>query len=198
MATEKTIINLLAEVSVLYPLMVSITPEMTAIWASYLIDIPDDLLKNALRHYVATAKDNYPPTVPALRKASSDLKRSAANVPTSFEAWENLLTMGDGSPVSRVVEENGKFYIEHHERLFSHHIVQTVARQLGWPDSFPGDNPEADRAHFFKAYDSEIAKMMEQDRELPAVRDFVERQRIEVSDEIRKLTDKLSHPRLEA
>jgi hypothetical protein len=198
MANPRTIAQILAEISTLYPLMFNPTPEQTAIWTMYLRDLDDELLLNALHHYVATARDNYPPSVPALRKACADLKRQAAGVPTAFEAWEELLAMGDGSPIRRCTGEydsDGRMIIERRERNWSNVIVQTVARQMGWPNFPSHDDKEIDRAHFFKAYESVMAQMMDADRELPQVTKYIEAQR--VTNGIKSLVDTLGQKRLE-
>jgi hypothetical protein len=143
----------------------------------YLRDLDDDLLINAVRHYVATAKDNYPPSVPALRKAASDLKRLAANVPTAFEAWENLREVGNGEPKRHATgeqDESGRWLIDLVPVSFCHPLVETVARQLGWPKFPSHDDVEIDRAHFFKAYDAAITKLTDDDRELPSVTAYID------------------------
>jgi hypothetical protein len=182
MAKAETIRQILAEITVLYPQMFSPTAEQTAIWSLYLRDLEDELLVNALRRYVSTAKDNYPPSVPALRRCASELKREAAGVPTAYEAWQELKRMGDGSPLSRITGEKtaeGRYIIVDVPRAFCHPLVEEVARRLGWP-SFPNSSEEEiDRAHFFKAYESALGKLLEADRDLPEVREFVdERKRL--------------------
>lgn len=178
MANSRTIAQVLAEITVLYPLMFTPTPEQTTIWSMYLRDLDDELLLNALHHYVATAKDNYPPSVPALRRAASDLKRQAAGVPTAFEAWENLLEVGDGHYRTRIADEcseDGRILIEHIKVDFSHPLVKQVASQLGWP-RFPNQaDINIDRAHFFKAYESAVGKITDEERELPDVRAYLEK-----------------------
>ena len=178
MANSRTITQIMAEITVLYPLMFTPTTEQTAIWTMYLRDLDDELLINALHHYVATAKDNYPPSVPALRRAASELRRKAAGVPTAFEAWENLLETGDGSPILKITDEkdgDGRCIIEHIERRYCHPLVEQTARQLGWPKFPRQEDIEIERAHFFKAYEAGMGKLTEEDRELPEVRAFIEK-----------------------
>lgn len=176
MANPRTIGQLLAEIATLYPLMFNVTPEMSAVWSMYLRDIDDELLVNALRHYVATSKDNYPPSVPALRLAASALRRLAAGVPTAFEAWENLTQVGERSRVTNEYTPEGLQIIERYRVEFRHPLVEKVARQLGWPRSFPdAANLMADRAHFLKAYDSAVDQAAGADRELPEVLAYIER-----------------------
>lgn len=194
MANTQTIMQVLAEIRILYPMMFDVNEERAAVWSLYLRDLPDDLLLAALKHYVATAKDNYPPSVPALRHAAAQLQRKAAGVPTAFEAWEDLLEVGDGKPRSRIsdqLDETGRPIIEHVTRSFRHPLVETVARQLGWP-KFPGDNPEADRAHFVKAYDAAVNKAMDEERELPEVRAWIEQSRGKALPGVSDLTARLT------
>jgi len=180
MANPRTISQILAEITVLYPLMFSVTPEMTATWSAYLRDLPDDLLVMALHHYVGTAKDNYPPSVPALRRAAADLKRLAAGVPTQYEAWENLLAVGNGGYRVRITtdyDEDGRQIIQHYKIEFAHPLIEQVAKQMGWPKFPSHDDVEIDRAHFLKAYDAAVTKLTTADMELPEVRAFIEQSR---------------------
>jgi hypothetical protein len=182
MASPETIKLVLAEIASLYPQLFHPEEGHASVWARYLRDLPDELLVNALRHYVATAPDNYPPSVPALRRAASDLKRLAAGVPTAYEAWQNLLAVGDGSQrpcLTGEYHEDGGSVIAYVAVPFCHPLVEQVARQLGWP-KFP--NPaslETDRAHFLKAYEAAVNKLTDRDRELPEVKAFVERARVD-------------------
>ncbi len=194
MANPQTIGQVLAEIAVLYPLLFQITPESTAIWSRYLADIPDDLLPLALKHAIATAKDKYPPSVGALRDAVADLRRLAAGVPTAYEAWENLLLVGNGSDRLRVTseyDEDGRQIIERTRVQFSHPLVEQVARQMGWPKFPDPENIMADRAHFLRAYDAALDKLTEQDRELPEVRAWIERARQPALPGVGELTKKL-------
>ena len=189
MANSRTIAQVLAEISVLYPLMFQPTPEMTQVLNLYLRDLDDELLINALHHYVATAKDNYPPSVPALRKAASDLKRLAAGVPTAFEAWKEVCNMPADMEryatkeetkeiINRGMPEKTDDGIEISYKIichWPHPLVEQIARQLGWPKFPTHEEIEIDRAHFFKAYDSAIGKLTDEDRELPEVRAFIEK-----------------------
>jgi hypothetical protein len=59
-----------------------------------------------------------------------------------------------------------------------HPAVERVARQFGWPDRFPGDNPEADRAHFMRAYDAEVKRETERQAQPAQVQKYIEAQSV--------------------
>ena len=163
MANSRTIAQVLGEISVLYPLMFSPTPEMTQVWKLYLRDLDDELLINALHHYVATAKDNYPPSVPGLRKAASDLKRMAANVPSTAEAWGAIMESFQRTSFDQPA-------------LIKNPIVQEAIHCMGGiAEIGRSENSMAERAHFMKIYEGIVGKLTEEDRELPEVKKYIEK-----------------------
>ncbi len=173
MASANTVGKVLAEIVLCGFPNFNPTPEMTKVWIAYLSDIDDDLLVMALRHHVSTSKSPFAPSIPEIRAAAADLKAKIAGLPTVFEAWEDLLKAKSGVRVT--VTDNNEIIREKYQ--FIHPLIEHVARQLGWPKDFPGDNVMADRAHFFKAWESAVSQGLEQLSELPEVETFIENRR---------------------
>ncbi len=146
--------------------------ETIAVYARLLEDISVDELEAAGLH-CATSGEFFP-SVHELRAAVSDLRRLAARIPNTFEAWADLSRAGTGD-WSRVAEEDGQYFIIRQIYQFAHPLVRSAAEMLGWPKSFPGDNPVADRAHFFKVYEQLVAEALAADARLPAIQSFVDR-----------------------
>lgn len=164
------ILNML---SVAYPRFK--VPEDTArVYYMLLKDLPVGLLKAAALQ-CATNGDFFP-SVHELRSTANEIQRKAANIPTAYEAWQDLKKAGSGG-YSDVKEIDGKFYVERYEHQFIHPVVKEVGEMLGWPREFPGDNPVADRAHFFKAYDQTVAERMADEIRLPEVKNYIEQAR---------------------
>jgi hypothetical protein len=79
---------------------------------------------------------------------------------------------------------------------WSHELVGRAALLMGWPD-FPGEDEALDRAHFFQAYRAEINRLMENEGELPAVREYIEELRrntsLSLGQELKKLVERIPH-----
>jgi hypothetical protein len=163
MASPRTIEQVLAEISCLYPNQFPLTKESSAVWARYLRDMDDELLVNALHHYAATSPDNYPPSVPALRKSGSELKRLAAGIPSAAEAWGAVM-------------DSFHFTSSNQPKLIQHPLVKETLRCMGGLEVIGrSENNMADRAHFIKLYESIAEKSFRQEQELPEVTKYIEK-----------------------
>ncbi len=171
MATKPDVNRIMTMLAMAYPRF-SLPKETIAVYARLLEDIPVDELEAAGLHCATTLE--FFPSVHELRAAVSDLRRLAARIPNTFEAWADLSRAGNGE-WSTIEQEDGKNYITRHIYQFLHPLVQDAAQMLGWPRSFPGDNPVADRAHFFKVYEQLVAEALAADARLPAIQNFIDR-----------------------
>ena len=173
MQNKAEFVKVLALLAAAYPRF-TLTKETTEVYSQLLADIPVETLKVAALH-CATENDFFP-SVHELRKSVGEIARKANNIPSAYEAWQDLRKAGRGS-WKEAVEYNGQHYIQEHTYEFIHPLVKHVAQLLGWPSEFPGDNPVADRAHFFKAYDQTVNGVLEDETMLPEIRGFIDRQR---------------------
>lgn len=174
MTTNAEISEILAMLGAAYPRF-KLTKEAVTVYARLLQDIPADELRAAALK-CATGNDFFP-SVHELRQAIAELKREAQKIPSAYEAWSFVKDKPHYEIMKRVEEHDGKFYMVEFPVTWEHPFVEHVARLLGWPDSFPGDNPVADRAHFFKAYEHELGREIESSVQLPELTQFVERSR---------------------
>lgn len=170
MASPYTVGEVLAEIVLCGFPNFNPTPEMTQVWIAYLSDIDDELLVMALRHHVSTSKSAFAPSIPEIRAAAANLKARIACLPDAFEAWEDVVNAKSGE---RVWLEGNT--IVKAEYQFRHPLVKVVAQQLGWPRDFLADS--VTRAHFLKAWDVAVSKVMESNAELPETERFIESRR---------------------
>lgn len=196
MATNKTIGIVLKKIRAAYPGRFEVDEETVATWAQFVADIDDDLLMASVARFISSAPHAFPPSLPEIRAQATEIKCEIAGIPTEWEAWEDLLKAP--RPTGRrqfvVDEENpdGKFYDEK-PYDWSHPIVLQVARQFGWHRGlFPGLNHETDRAHFVKAYNIAVQKLIKAETQLPLVTDYIEKQKplaLNVGDQIKRLAE---------
>jgi len=179
MASDECIARILMEIADAYPSF-EFTPERVKVWQKYLKDYEDDLLTAALEFYISTSDKAFAPAIPEIRSAATQLKIQIAGIPTSLEAWEDVLK---AHPPRRILSgqidpESGLEMIQDDVYIFIHPIVEKVAVMLGWPGKFPvSDEVSVDRAHFVKAYDMAISKASVLDRQIPEIKQFVQVQR---------------------
>ena len=186
MATDTAIAETLKLIAAAYPgrFNLGATKEertfIVSTWAAFVRDIPDDLLKNAAMRFISANDSPFPPTIPEIRRVSAQIQREILDIPTEWEAWSELLDAPMPSPYRKF--RDGKF-VDDEDYQWPHEIVGTVARRLGWPTRFPKAGDEvADRAHFTRAYESEIEKRMQVTTQVPQVTRYIEERRLELTD----------------
>lgn len=170
MANQIEVAEILTMLAAAYPR--SNVPEQTVlVYSRMLADVPTELLQAAAVRCASSLE--FFPSVFQLRRAVTEIRAARAGIPSAYEAWEDLRRAGDGQ-CSRVVAENGRHIIEKWEYVFRHPIVRRVAEMLGWPREFPGDNPAADRAHYFRAYEETVRLELEREMMPPQVSEAIE------------------------
>jgi hypothetical protein len=162
--------KILAMLAVTFPKF-ELKPDTVRVYSLLLDDIPEKILEAAALQ--CARKLTFFPSVHEIMVEVAEIQRKQNDVPTAYEAWEDLNKGGPGK-WKTVVEEDGKFYIEEREYKFLHPLVTRVAAMLGWPDDFPTDNPVADRAHYFKAYDQTLNNLVSDQMMHPDVRTLLE------------------------
>jgi len=173
--TRADIANLLALLKASFP---NYTPEpdTPAVFYRLLSDVPKDLLEAAVIACVTERGRAFAPSIGEIRGAAGRLQIQAARIPTAHEAFNELV----GMPYERLdpqlyegENEAGERYLEVRQFEFSHPMVEKVARQLGWPRTFPGDHAGVDRAQFIRAYGAELERLLDLFAEHPAIPEYV-------------------------
>ena len=173
MANKQEIFEILTILSAAYPRF-ELTKETVTAYTMLLEDLDTESLRAAAKE--CATKRTFFPSVHELRKTVVEMRRKGARIPTSFEAWNEVINAGPGSWKEVDETENGYEIISKNYR-FSHPMVEKVARLLGWPARFPGDNQMSDRSQFLKAYEQAVYDAMDYEITLPEVREFIESQR---------------------
>ncbi len=197
MASNQTISTALKTIAAAYPRFV-LEEDTVRVWASFVADIEDDLLLAAVARFISSSSHAFAPSIPEIRSQATELKREVIGVPTAFEAWAELIDAPMPRPVGSVYRlfRDGK-YVDEEEYQWPHEVVGIVAKRLGWPTRFPsGENEMADRAHFVKAYDAEVGKLLQAETQIPQVTKYIEQERskqeqgrlIDVSGDMQRLT----------
>jgi hypothetical protein len=142
----------------------SLDPGRRNLYKSMLEDLSDDLLASAIQHVISTSK--FFPAISEIRDAATELIKYSLNIPSSAEAWSEMVnrafsprnefvpceeylrlkqaacqnnpaTYWDDIRAMRNHESDCKVcHMELREYQFSHKLIELVARRLGWPDRF--------------------------------------------------------------
>jgi hypothetical protein len=156
------------------------TPE---IFFQTLQDIPSEELKVAVLNCLTEAGRAFAPSIGEIRGAVANLRRTAANVPSSYEAWQEVLTQ---------MSINGGDY---GTPVWSHPLVERVVRQLGWRNLRMSEDQTADRARFVQAYDQLLNRAMSEETMLPEVKGYIQSQGGQLLDapsQVKQLSSRLS------
>lgn len=133
----------------------AIGEETIAIYLRLLSDIPADVLKAAALAHVT--KSAFFPAVAELRDAAAGLMERAMNVPTAYDAWDE---------VCQRIATHGHYRLPE----FSHPLVKKAVDGCGgWVTLCMSENQIADRARFFQVYEVYQGRQKEDNRMLPEV-----------------------------
>lgn len=159
-----------------HPKDVKMTKE---IYWQTLSDIPTDELKAAVLHCVTEAGRAFAPTIGEIRGTVADLRAAAANVPSSYGAWEE---------VRRAMSEIGSYGVPEWSSL----LVARVVSSLGWRNLCMSENQTADRARFIQAYEQLMDRAMSESTMLPEVKGYIEKRGgrlLDASQDIKQLAE---------
>jgi len=191
MASNQTISTVLKIIMAAYPQRFVMEPETVRVWATFVADMDDELLSASVARFISSSSHAFPPTIPEIRAQAVELKREIVGVPTAFEAWDEVIRAPKPMPAGYKVVRDGQV-VDAEEYVWPNPIVERVARRLGWPRFPDTANEMGDRAHFFKAYDSETQKLIKADTQIPQVTRYVEEQKakllLDVSQDLKRLS----------
>lgn len=169
-------------------------------YSDLLQDLPDNVLRAAIKHAAATA--TFFPAPGEIRAAAAYLGKMSYDIPSADEAWGELVNRAHAPrTVKYYCDEYIRLYnyqatdtadywrninaISHHEThcqvcivrtieyQFTHPLIGEVAKRLGWPDRFWSDNIGVDRGRYIKTYENEVERLTQKATLLPSVREFV-------------------------
>ncbi len=171
MATSETVAKCMAALAQGYDNF-TLTREKIIWYAEVLKNEPDDVIEAATKVLSSSNREFFPP--PGVwRQTALDIMLNKRGLPSAIEAWEEVMRMGDGSPIKGLVEvEPDKWAVTREERTWKYPLVEKVAIRCGWPE-FPNPDPDQlgyDRTVFMRAYESELSREQEDLRMLPEVK----------------------------
>jgi len=138
--SRKEIFALVALASSSYPSMQCKDPKpIVDAWSLMLLDL-DPLLAQAAIIKVCRSSPFFP-GVSQIVSAAEELDPKSEKLPVAAEAWEE---------VSGLIRSVGPYRAP----TYSCDTVKRAARAIGWRQLCMSENPEADRAHFLRLYES--------------------------------------------
>ena len=146
--TKQEICALVALAASSNPIMQAKDPApIVAAWSLMLSDL-DPVIAKAAVIKVCRESDFFP-SVARIVEAARQMDPRTAKLPTAAEAWEEVVIL---------IIHFGPYRAP----KYSCDLVRRAVRAIGWQQLCMGDNPEADRAHFLRLYESMRSKLKEQ------------------------------------
>ena len=146
--TRAEIVALVTLATAAYPAAQTKDPEpVVNAWKLMLPDIPFAVARAAVIKVCRSSP--FFPSVAGVVEAARELDPCQEHLPTAAEAWEE---------VSRLIQDVGPYRAPQ----YSCDTVKRAARSIGWRQLCMGENPEADRAHFLRLYESMRSRRREQ------------------------------------
>ena len=118
-------------------------------WAMMLADLDAVVAKAAI--IKVCRESQFFPSVAQIVAAAEALDPRTEKLPTAAEAWEEVV---------QLIRNFGPYRAP----LYSCDTLKRAVRAIGWQQLCMGENPEADRAHFLRLYESMRSRYRE-DRE---------------------------------
>jgi hypothetical protein len=142
--------------------------ELTAeVYWQTLSDIASDELKAAVLHCITQSGRAFAPSIGEIRGAVAELRSISANVPPSFQAWQE---------VQRQILINGGDY---GKPEWSSPLVEEAVKRMGWRNLRMSEDQTADRARFLQCYEQIVERATRDEMLLPAVAGYIESRRSE-------------------
>lgn len=134
------IIALVALATAAYPAYQGKDPEpIVSAWSLMLADLPFPLARAAVVKVCRSSR--FFPSIAEIAAAARELDPETEKPPTAAEAWEE---------VCGLIQAVGPYRAPR----YSSEIVRRAVRAIGWRQLCVSECPEADRAHFFRLYES--------------------------------------------
>ena len=160
-----------------------IAKETLDVYKLTLADIPADVLEAASLQIITTAK--FFPAVSEIRDAATSIMLGLNKFPSAFEAWEEVQTQ---------IARCGDYYryqIASDVPQYSNPIIAKAVDVMGYRVLCESENIVADRAHFFRVYDSLFTRAVDDTKMLPRVKEFSENYQL-INDKLKQLVAKKS------
>ena len=181
MSDPRDIAQIIAMLSAAFP---NFKPsELTAeVYLQTLSDIPSAELKAAVLHCITQSGRAFAPSVGEIRGAVAELRSLAANVPSGYQAWQE---------VQNQILVNGGDY---GHPQWSSPLVAEAVRLMGWRNLRMSEEQTADRARFLQCYEQIVERATRDEMLLPHVAGYIETRRqdvLQAGEAIKQLTARM-------
>lgn len=178
---EKSIAQILAVLTAAFPNN-KVSKSTLDIYKLTLADIPLDVLEAATLQIITTAK--FFPAVSEIRDAATSIMLGLNKIPSAFEAWEEVQTQ------ISLCGDYYRYQIAAQVPTYSSPIIAKAVDVMGYRTLCESENIVADRAHFFRVYESLFNRAVDDTKMLPRVKEFSANYQLASS--IKLLADKMS------
>ena len=175
MAEQREVAQIVAMIAAAYPNF-NLSEMTVEVYFQILKDIPTDMLKAATMQAISEPGRKFAPSVGEIRGAVAEIVRTASGVPSSYEAWKEVLDQ------VRKTGHVGK-------PVFSHPLVHKAVQVFGWRELCLSENVVSDRARFIEAYEQLSSRNLTEMMTLPVVKNYIE---FKAGEEVRLLANKWS------
>lgn len=161
MATQAEITRIMGIMAHAYP-RYELTADSVKLYAGLLADLPVDILEAAARQIMV--ERTFFPSIAEWREMARQLMFAEQSIPSAYEAWEN---------VQEQIARCGDYYrYPQFGRVpeYRHPLIQRAVDILGYRYLCESTTTMADRAHFFKVYESLLERAIRESRLLPDVK----------------------------
>ena len=161
MSTAKEVTKIMGVMAHAYP-RYELSADSVKLYAQLLADIPADVLEASAKQLMVEMK--FFPSIAEWREKAQYLMVGIQNIPSAFEAWGNAI-----AEINRCGDYT-RYAISTRTPEYSHPLVEKAVNIIGYRNLAESENEVADRAHFFKIYESLLSRAEEELKLLPEVR----------------------------
>ena len=177
--TPKEAIKVMVILTAAYP-SANISNETIEIYTKFLSDLSFEMGQAVALQLISSSK--WFPSIAELRQAV--VKMLPDEIPSAEQAWSE-------------VEQAFHSFGSYNSPVFSSPVIAQAVQAMGWRNLCLSDNPVADRAHFFKIYESYRVREIEDNLQLPEVKRLKEKIRLQIEgSEVKQLSEILDDYKL--
>jgi hypothetical protein len=170
--TPKETIKVISVLTAAYPNF-AISSETIELYSKFLSDMPYELGQAVVLKLISENK--WFPSISEIREAV--IKIMPNEIPSTEEAWLEVVNQ---------IRSEGSYG----SPTFTSNLIYKAVQAIGWRELCLSDNPVADRAHFFKIYESYRSRQVEDNLMLPEVKRLKEKIRLQIeSKEVKQLSE---------
>ncbi len=136
-----------------------LSADSVKIYTRMLSDIPAEILEVAAHQIMAQSK--FFPSIAEWREMAHNLMIGTHNIPSAYEAWEDAMHQVN------ICGDYYRYQVITREPVYAHPLVERAVEIIGYRNLLESDNRVADRAHFFRIYESLLERAEGEVRLLP-------------------------------